>query len=118
MSKENLLTRAKELEITVPKAATKEQIEDLIKVAEHPILVTELKASKAKITELSLLLKEKPTTKKTPGPTYENEQGKFVFLVESFRFEGKKYTSKEAVNNKALMDALIKSNFKFLKPLK
>jgi hypothetical protein len=52
MKKEDLLSKAQELNILVPEKATNEEISDLIKIAEHPSLTEKVKELEAeKVTD-------------------------------------------------------------------
>lgn len=144
MNKEQLLARAKELQVEVPDGATNPEISSLIKIAEHPILTKDLATAKNELEEQKELtekaiqerdaeteklatateeitsLKEKlaeatATPEVAKGDTYENEEGVFEFTVTNFRFKGNKYTSADAVADKDLMESLIESNFIYLK---
>ena len=55
----------------------------------------------------------------TPSENAEDKPTKdYLFLVDTFRFQGKKHSSKEAVKNEDLMKSLIKANFSGLKKTK
>jgi hypothetical protein len=51
---------------------------------------------------------EKATESK--NPVYKTEKGSYELLGKSFIFKQVKYTAKEAVKNKELMEALIAAN--------
>ena len=55
-----------------------------------------------------------PSENAEDKPTYKD----YLFLVDTFRFQGKKHSSKEAVKNEDLMKSLIKANFSGLKKTK
>lgn len=58
MKKEKLLERAQELEIQVPEGATNAQIEDLIKIAEHPMLKEAVETASNEFAKLEVEKKE------------------------------------------------------------
>lgn len=137
MNKDELINKAQELQIEVPEKATKDEISDLIKVAEHPILTKaitaldeELKAEKqaaedkaeafdkatAIIEELTAkveTLSKESASKK--GATYKDGKDVYEFMVERFRFKGEQYKTVDAVKDDALMQAIIESKFIHLK---
>ncbi|CAA0150202.1 conserved hypothetical protein [Tenacibaculum maritimum] len=127
MNKEQLLARAKELQVQVTEGARNTEISNLIKIAEHPILTKDLATAKNELEEQLAIankeitsLKEKlaeatSTPEAVKGDTYENEEGIFEFTVTKFKFKGDKYTSADAVADKNLMESLIESNFIYLK---
>lgn len=130
MKKEELLARAKELQLEVPEGATNPQIEAAIKVAEHPLLAQAVKDLSAENNDLKSELESETKAKdalqaqldEASKPlnvantaTYKNDTGTYAFAVKSFRYKGDKYIAVEAVENTDLMEALIKSNFIHLK---
>lgn len=153
MKKENLIERAEELNISVPEGATNDQIKDLIKIAEYPILKEELEKKSSdlaaletekneatnKVADLTHKLSESESEKdllqkkvdantelkvelKAKGgdsklPTYNHDGDTYQFTVNKILAEGKKITAEKAVDNKDLMEKLIKSNFFGLKKL-
>jgi hypothetical protein len=138
MNKKQLLALAKELQVEVPDGATNKEIDDLIKIAEHPKLAAdlinesrklkeksdecdtiakELQTANEKIAELEVLLESYSKTKKETHGIYQNENGQqFEFSVKSFRYKGDKYNSQKAVEDSGLMEELIAAKVNFLKP--
>ncbi|MFV9552074.1 hypothetical protein [Algibacter sp. PT7-4] len=142
MNKTELLARAQELNIEVAKGATNLEIESLIKIAEHPQLVKDLKeanqalksesenlkqANQALESESEKLKQAKQDletlqlklnkTEPVKGAIFKTADATFEFSVSNFRFKGEKYTSEEAVNNEVLMAQLIEANCNFLKQI-
>lgn len=127
MNKEQLLARAQELQIQVPKNATNKEISDLIKIAEHPLISAELKTAQKDRDNAVAELEQANTTlealnsklAKVPQAekfvTFQTEAGTFEFTVKKFRFKGEKYTAEEAVENTDLMETLIKVESNLLK---
>lgn len=132
MNKEQLLARAQELQIEVPEGATNKQIDDLIKIAEHPALAKAVKqldddikehagvvdALNAVISELNEELEAfKQEDKPAAHATYKSGKDKYAFAIKQFRFKGEKYDTAEAVKDKDLMEQIIASKFIHLKKL-
>jgi|GEM_PF-4595108 len=146
MNKEQLLARAQELNITVPEKATNENISDLIKIAEHPLLLSEISELKKnaigdaerikglkgletianeKLEEALNLIQELESeiensnaekTKVFAEYTFGDNQ-KVGLTRDVFKFRGVKYTAKEAVENEELMLALRANESVHLKKL-
>jgi len=139
MNTKELHARAKDLKITVPEGATNKDIENLIKVAEHPLLTEEVKTlgvslketaeaksalegkideANSRISALELQLENssnKEPQNKSNAVTYKNGKDTYVFTVPKFRFKGDEWTAENAIENDALMKQLIKAKFSNLK---
>jgi hypothetical protein len=88
-------------------------------VAENTALVEERDANAAALSvalnEIKELKSKDVKDSNVEVAVYENKDGEYPILVNSFHFQGIKYASKDAVKNPELMERLISSGFVKLK---
>lgn len=107
MNKEQLIEKLQGLGGQAPEGATNDQLEDLIKIAEHPVILKQRDDALKKVEALEKKLQKGSKSNLKVLAKHKFEDGVTMGLTnDSIIFKGQKLTAEKAVKNADLMNAL------------